>query len=429
MKKIQTQNFSILNILFYIFPITFVIGNQATNLVIILISLISLLLYQEKIFKIRFSLFDKGLFLFFFYLFFVFFINYLEYRLNDETIPKIIFFKTLFFYKYLILYIVLRFLISKELINLQFFNIFCGICVIIISADIYLQFISGKNILTYELVKDTHTTGFFKDELIAGGYIQRFSYFALFLPFFLNNSFNNKNKNNFFIQIFLFLFFLFAIIFSGNRMPLVLYLISFLIYFFIIYKKKYFLRFLIISFIGLLIFYNFNSNFNTNILSFYGNSKNIIYRFFETDTSKRTLSEWNSPYVVPLTCAKIIIKENPIFGGGIKSFRSFSGGCNIHPHNYHLEMIAEIGFVGWLLILFIIYKLLIRMSLILIKELKKNSINQIILTKPSLFPAFFIIFIEFFPLRSSGSFFTTGNATIIFIMLAILVSYFEKIKS
>ena len=42
-------------------------------------------------------------------------------------------------------------------------------------------------------------------------------------------------------------------------------------------------------------------------------------------------------------------------------------------------------------------------------------------------PFFLITFFEFFPFRSSGSFFTTNNASIIFIILAIFINI-EKIK-
>ena len=43
-------------------------------------------------------------------------------------------------------------------------------------------------------------------------------------------------------------------------------------------------------------------------------------------------------------------------------------------------------------------------------------------------PFFIIFIIEFFPLRTSGSFFTTNNSSIIFIILAILVSLISKKK-
>ena len=53
----------------------------------------------------------------------------------------------------------------------------------------------------------------------------------------------------------------------------------------------------------------------------------------------------------------------------------------------------------------------------------KLSNNNIII------PFIFLFFIEIFPLKSTGSFFTTGNATYIFLILAILIGLVRKDNS
>ena len=54
--------------------------------------------------------------------------------------------------------------------------------------DIFYQFIFGKDIFGYETIgPGRKLSGPFGDELIAGGYIQRFCIFSFFIfPFFLS---------------------------------------------------------------------------------------------------------------------------------------------------------------------------------------------------------------------------------------------------
>ena len=43
-------------------------------------------------------------------------------------------------------------------------------------------------------------------------------------------------------------------------------------------------------------------------------------------------------------------------------------------------------------------------------------------------PFFIIFFCEIFPIRTSGSFFTTSNATVLFLFLGIIIGEMMKIK-
>ena len=119
-------------------------------------------------------------------------------------------------------------------------------------------------------------------------------------------------------------------------------------------------------------------------------------------------------------------QDNFIFGGGIKSFtkscrRAEIKNCVNHPHNYYLEILAELGLIGFMIsvILFFIvfFKTFIK------KYFKDSNLkNYHIIT-----PFIFLFFAEVFPLKSTGSFFTTNNATYIFLILSILASLL-KIK-
>ena len=311
-------------------------------------------------------------------------------------------------------------MLSKKKVNLILFNYTCAACTIVVLIDITIQFIFGKNITGNISLPDTrHYSGMFGDEYIAGGYIQKFSLFIFVLPI-INNL---KKHKRLFVQFIFFIFIIFSIILSGNRMPLFLFLISFFI--FLIFNKetrKYFFKLFLFTLIFLFILFKNIPHFKTNTLNFYNNGKFLITKIFDPTLNQipATASVWKRPYVSEFYCAKESVKLNPIFGGGIKSYR-VNSGCYTHPHNYFLEIISDLGIIGLILILFFVLKIFYK---IVKNYLSKDLFSENFFKKT--IPIFLILIIEFFPLRTSGSFFTTGNATIIFIMFAILVSFFNK---
>ena len=66
MKTIDNYDLIIINILFFIFPFTAILGNLYTNLNIILLCICALFFYGKKIIKIKLNFFDKILLVFFF---------------------------------------------------------------------------------------------------------------------------------------------------------------------------------------------------------------------------------------------------------------------------------------------------------------------------------------------------------------------------
>ena len=93
--------------------------------------------------------------------------------------------------------------------------------------------------------------------------------------------------------------------------------------------------------------------------------------------------------------------------------------CPNHPHNYHVQILAELGLVGYLLFLFLFLY-------IFVKGLKLQKYNSI---EKKLIKEFLIIlFIELFPIKTTGSFFTTSNSTFIFLFLAIIAGIVHKKK-
>ena len=87
--------------------------------------------------------------------------------------------------------------------------------------------------------------------------------------------------------------------------------------------------------------------------------------------------------------------------------------CSNHPHNYYLEILTDTGIVG-ILSAIIIGLLFIIFILKNFKSLNANNLQNLIL-----FAATISFILEAFPLKSTGSIFSTNNATYL-ILISIL---------
>tara|TARA_B100000029_G_scaffold431113_1_gene442529 strand:- start:4 stop:534 length:531 start_codon:yes stop_codon:yes gene_type:complete len=119
-------------------------------------------------------------------------------------------------------------------------------------------------------------------------------------------------------------------------------------------------------------------------------------------------------------------KLHKFFGNGIKSFRvdcqkiilkQKRGMCSNHPHNYYMEILTDLGIVGFIIVILI--------ALLFLDFLKKNykTFNSNRFENLFLLAAVVSLFLEVFPIKSSGSIFTTNNATYIILMSAIILAH------
>ena len=426
MENIDKYHSIVINILFLVFPIMLIFGNLFINLNLIVLIIATIFFYKKKIFELKINFLDKIVITFFCYSLIVIIINlFLQKFIGYDFSSKFVIKKTFFFLRFLLFYLILRFLLSKKILKLNWFCSICAICAAFVCLDIFIQFFLGKNILGFKPYSDRHFSGVFQNELIAGGYLQKLAIFSFFLPFVLKSKLFFKVLFKFTI----FLFFLYGIILSGNRMPLIFFIFTFCIILFLDKKiLKYYFIIIILSFIVLSQHHKNNLAFRMNVGNFYIHSKNLIAIISTKNILNLQLDDpqhgeaLKKPYVAELACFRSSWKRNPIIGGGIRSFRTFDGGCATHPHNYYLEIISDLGVVGMTIILILIFTLI-----------KKISINKIFLLRETnnfsnvkILPFLLIFICEFFPLRSSGSFFSTSNAVIIFIILAVLVSFLNN---
>ena len=416
------------SILLALLPFSYIAGNMIININIILIILSTILIFRKNLFQLKFFIIDKLILSFFTLIIISGIIN--DYYFYTEKLEWLGYFsttlKSILFLKYLLLYLCLRFLFENDFLNLKFFFIGCLISSLFVCFDLLYQLYFGKDIFGFPKPGVGRKLGGpFGDELIAGSFIQRFSIFSFFLiPIFYKKELNKYLK---YVISFLFLIFFIGITISGNRMPLILFL--FTICLVILFQKetrKYLLSFVMSFSLIFIVIITLSKDIRDNFGVFRVEITNII-----KSIGKNGVSENSPHYLKEFASFYETWKINKYLGGGIKNFRYYCHVrenipkdskfiCNMHPHNYYLEILTETGLMG-LLISGTLFFLILYTTLV-----KKYFLRSPLNNNNTIIPFIFLFIAEIFPLKSTGSFFTTGNATYLFLIIGILLALTRK---
>jgi len=437
----------LISIAFSLFPISFIIGNLVTNLNLLLFCCLGIFYLRKKILTNKLNLPLKIISLFFLLVLFSTSLNFVGslYAGENEKSDLYQLIKSVLFMRFIIVLFIIYLLSEFDIINYKFFFISAAICPVLISADVIFQYTFGFNAIGIPSL-ERHNSSFFGDEVIAGGYIQNFAFFSIL--FFTNRL---KDKNNLFnlsLLIFTICILAIGVLLSGNRMPFVLFLFGL---FLLLFFGKNLGKILLISFCIISIIFGTLYSIDYNFKSAQGNlyynskymivsvSKKIINSLFsltqETIESEEKQKSESSSDEDPQAYAhsKLVFtavevwKKNKVFGNGIKSFRfeclkiiseKNRGLCSTHPHNYYLEILTDLGILGIVLVVVIGFGFIIFLLRNYQALKKMNNLENLFLLA-----AIISLFLEVFPLKSSGSVFSTNNSTYIILMSSIILSY------
>ena len=412
---------SLVQISFYLLPLSLIIGSLIINInVIVFLLLGSLYLIQNKI-SVNFN--SKNITLLLFFLSII-----LSTLINIKMLGIENFLKSVFLLKFFLVYILIETLILNEKINIKYFCNICCLLLVFVSLDLFLQFFSGENILGYA-PWEGRITGVFEHEAIAGAYIQKIFIFSL-ISVFLFSYLKKLNKN--FLQIIFFTIVIFASFIASNRISflIIISLIFFVVIFYKSFRKNLLLSMILL--IPLFIFsYQADSQINYKYKDFIskvqklGGQTSVLSNDISDENKEASPTRSNHGKIY-LTAIKSF-NENKILGHGLKSFRvnckkflnQKNTLCSTHPHNYHLEVLHDTGILGFSLISIFVF--LILFSKYKDLRLNKSKYNEKIII--SLLILNFLI--EIFPLKSTGSLFTTWNGTLLWLSIA-LVNYGNK---
>ena len=275
-----------------------------------------------------------------------------------------------------------------------------------------------------------------ENEAIAGSYIQKFSLLSIFGSLFL---FRKKNKKPILFIIILLL--LMGVFFASNRMNAIILFFSLLLL--LLLDKK--IRLVVAS--SLIIFASVAAILMSNDEILKKQYHHLFYIFIKgadnvsTDTKRveknseiktlyKKINLHNSDHFQIYLTAIESWKNKPILGGGHKSFRkdckdivneisegekkTFRPICSSHPHNYQIEVLHNTGIIGFILIVFFIFILLLKIfkKLINIKSGNKTYSMYIM-------PIAITMFAEIWPLKTTGSLFATWNGTAVWLIIGL----------
>ena len=458
----------LVNLTFCFLPISFIFGNLITNINTLLLCVLGIFHLKSKILEIKFDRTIKIIFLFFLVIFFSTSLSFLKsfYWEGYEHSNFIRLIKSIIFFRFFLMLIVIYLLNKFDILNIKYFFISTSLAVSLVSFDIIYQYIFSFNLIGLESYGH-HNTSFFGDEYIAGGFVQNFSFFLILLLAF---TLKNKTKTRFILTTISICFLASSILLSGNRMPLILFLFGLFLLFLL---NKELRKIVLVGLISLFILLQFiiysDPQLKDSYKSLYANiyliysgfinpykTKEAIEKKDKLEEKNLTVQKKKKDYSFPLYSEKIYLinisqsphirlfltaidtwKKNIIFGNGIKSFRvdcsklqslEYNLGeevmkfkknrlCSTHPHNYYLEILTETGIVGFFIFL-ILGLLFIFFILKNLKVFKKNNIENLVLLGSTI-----SLILEIIPFKVSGSIFTTNNTTYIILLLAIILSY------
>ena len=386
-KKLTTQ----INVYLIIFlPISLLIGTLISNSVIILINI--LFLYELKIKKNNLLKKNSNFyFLIFIYIYLI--LNSILIANDTNSIIRSVGFIRFIILAYAVNYYFKEF--SEKILK------FWLIIFLVVSLDIFFEYIFGSNTLGFTSAEPTRIASFTRDELKIGGFYFGFIFICLLYL---------KNKKDLYFYICSIIFFYLSLIIGERSNFLkILFMYMFFVLFFIdtsILKK--FLIFLFISIFSIIIISKneiLKSRFYNQIFSPYIEAKQDIK--FDLNSIIK-----NNEYFTLYYSAIKIFNENKLFGSGMKTYRIESMelkknnninlyGASNHPHQFHFEVLSELGLIGYFL-------LLSNLFYVIFLNIKKD---QNYLRKSSIL----FLLVTLIPLLPSGSFFTSFTASIFWI--------------
>lgn len=277
------------------------------------------------------------------------------------------------------------------------------------------NFFCQNKIIIGNLIRIDRLSSFFGKEMILGSFLSRF------LPLIIALYILHYNKNNLLFLLFFIIITSLIIYLSGERVSFFYLCISLLIFFISINLKKK-VKLLSIFLITTLIF---------TISYFYKTSSSRMYvqtfnQIFNPNNGVDFFSEEHKAHAIT---AYKIFKSNIFIGAGPRSFRIIchepkynfnEKSCTTHPHNTFLQLLAEVGLIGTLIPLFLLFVVI-----------KKIFMNLFVLTKTKKVEIYFLVafLISLFPLIPSGNFFSGWLNIVFYLPLGFYLNYIENINT
>lgn len=340
------KNEKVYFLLFYLLPITFILGAAVVELIFLTLTISLLLLYRKKVF-----INENKKFIYFF-LAFYFYLNFNSFFSENIFIS---FKSSVPYFRFLLVFLFISYFMEHNLNILSNKQNILILIVCILFLDSSIQYIFGKNILGFPIV-DVGTyriSSFFGSELILGGYITRILPILLSL-IFLSRDLNKKQNFDIKLSVICLLSILITV-YSGERVAVFqVVLISLFAIFFLndknLVKKIFFIIFLLSSILILVS----DNKIKTRLINDTIESFKEVDEYANFESNIVIFSQSHHSHIIS---GYKMFQDSPVIGHGLKSFRLLCNdekyrinkfSCSTHPHNIFILFLSEIGLIGLL---------------------------------------------------------------------------------
>ena len=432
--------------LFYFLPIALLAGNLIINITTLLISFFFIFeLVQKK--RVEFILNKK-----FFYLILIFVylvlntIFFSENKIDSiEKFNKAGLISALGFLRFVFLAFALSyyFNIDNNKYEKKIFH-FWKLIFYVVTFDIIFELFFGFNTIGFsgEELYHHRIASFTGDELIIGGFYYGFILITL-------SSILKNNGKAFYLYLILFLVTSFVIGEKSNYLR-VFFITSLFLFFVSTLRIKKILISTILFALVIISTVNFNQSLRESFLGdlpLFKQSRNIFHAIYPNLVTNADAAKVGSffnhitqnRHIKHQLTAYEMFLSSKFFGIGLKNFRNWGNnkkyntinsniamkyngetplsgmGGSTHPHQFHMQLLSELGLVGYILIL-----------ILLIYYIKNGFTGfKIFNDYRPLIGALFLIS-TILPIFPSGSFFSTYNATIFWVNFSLILKYLMK---
>ena len=406
-----SKDIKIFSFLLFLIPIALVTGPAAPD---IILSIIAFYFFIKSIFHKLWNYYHNPI-VYGFLSFSLY--GILRSLFSDMPIESLTNEGSIFYFRYIFFAMGLWYLLNQNAYLSKCLLYIILICVLFVGIGSYLQYFLGFSLLGFEKNSAYRLSLGFTDEPHVGRYL---AFLAIFAFALIYQSFKISKK--ILLLSITFLIFIEIIVFlSGERSAFFYFLFfSILILIYIPKFKLYRLIGFLISSILVFLILSVNPSAKERMIDY------TLDQISETKLPFLPYSEHHEQhYIVSFK----MFNSNPIFGVGTNTFRFKchkkifyykKSSCATHSHNFYIQLLAELGILGFFFILsffgYLFYYGIKQFYFILMS--KKNKLIPF-----EHFLFFILIFVFWWPLITHMSFYNNWNNVLMMLPLGYLLMY------